>query len=212
MQLSSASVSRAQHEQDVDEYSGWFGGGAFASKSQQVPPTSWRVSARSISARLSRPSGDLPIRLKSRRRTASLFESRSTNCGTLPGRFVSAITVYSTKFARRDSSYSAGYHQVGDYGGEPMSRVTRREAKTLRERSSEMDREGGGLPLEEIERRMRVGMVQDLHRMARTYDGTPRKAKALLEAILTAEEEGLSAEVFAKVRREASEALRRRAA
>jgi chromosome segregation and condensation protein ScpB len=93
-----------------------------------------------------------------------------------------------------------------------MSRVTRREAKTLRERSSEMDREGGGLPLEEIERRMRVGMVQDLHRMARTYDGTPRKAKALLEAILTAEEEGLSAEVFAKVRREASEALRRRAA
>jgi plasmid stabilization system protein ParE len=45
MQLSSASVSPAQHEQDVDEYSGWFGGGAFASKSQQVPPTSWRVSA-----------------------------------------------------------------------------------------------------------------------------------------------------------------------
>ena len=93
-----------------------------------------------------------------------------------------------------------------------MSRVSRKEAKLLRERSEEMDRKGGGLPLAEVERRMRVGMIAELHRMARAYDGSPRRAKELLDAILTAQEEGISAEVFAEVRREAAAALRQRAA
>jgi hypothetical protein len=93
-----------------------------------------------------------------------------------------------------------------------MSRVTRKEGTILRERSREMNRDGGGLPLEEVERRMRAGMVADLHRMARAYDGTPRRAKELLEAILVAEEEGLSADLFAELRREASAAFRRHAA
>jgi len=93
-----------------------------------------------------------------------------------------------------------------------MSRVSRKEAKLLRARAAEMDRNGGGLPLAEVERRMRDGMIAELHRMARGYDGSPRRAKELLDAILTAQEEGISSEVFAEVRREAAAALRQRAA
>ena len=93
-----------------------------------------------------------------------------------------------------------------------MTRVSRKEAKLLRKRSDEMDRKGGGLPLAEVERRMRAGMIAELHRMARAYDGSPRRAKELLDAILTAQEEGISSEVFATVRREAAAALRHRAA
>ncbi len=93
-----------------------------------------------------------------------------------------------------------------------MRRVTRKEAQILRERSREMDRPGGSVSLQEIERRMRAGMIDELHRLARAYDGTPRRAKQLLEAILVAEDEGLSAELFAELRREASAAYRRHAA
>jgi hypothetical protein len=92
-----------------------------------------------------------------------------------------------------------------------MSRLSRKEAKLLRERSAEMERRGG-LPLAEVERRMRDGMIAELHRMARGYDGSPRRAKELLDAILTGQEEGISSEVFAEVRREAAAALRQRAA
>jgi hypothetical protein len=93
-----------------------------------------------------------------------------------------------------------------------MSRISRTEAKLLKERSEEMDRKGGGLSLAEVERRMRSGMIAELHRMAQAYDGNPRRAKQLLDAILTAQEEGISAEVFAEVRREAAAALKQRAA
>jgi hypothetical protein len=55
-------------------------------------------------------------------------------------------------------------------------------------------------------------MIDGLHRMARAYDGSARRAKALLDAILVAQEEGISADVFAAVRREAAAALRKRAA
>ena len=65
---------------------------------------------------------------------------------------------------------------------------------------------------DEIECRLREGMVEELHRMARAYDGSARRAKQLLEAILLAEEEGLSPELFTTLRREASAAFRRHAA
>jgi hypothetical protein len=74
-----------------------------------------------------------------------------------------------------------------------MSRISRTEAKLLKARSEEMDRKGGGLSLAEVERRMRSGMVAELRRMAQAYDGSPRRAKELLDAILTAQEEGISA-------------------
>jgi len=93
-----------------------------------------------------------------------------------------------------------------------MSRVSRKEAKLLRQRSEEMDRNGGGVPLAEIERRMRAGMIAELHRLARAYDGSARRAKQLLDAILVAQEEGISAAVFAELRREAAAALKQRAA
>jgi hypothetical protein len=93
-----------------------------------------------------------------------------------------------------------------------MTRVSRKEAKLLRKRSDEMDRKGGGLPLAEVERRMLADMIAELHRMARAYDGSPRRAKELLDAILTAQEEGISSEVFAAIRREAAASLKQRAA
>ena len=93
-----------------------------------------------------------------------------------------------------------------------MSRISRKGAKLLRQRSEEMDRTGGGLPLAVVERRMRAGMIAELHRMARSYDGSARRAKQLLDAILVAHEEGISAEVFAELRREAAAALKHRAA
>jgi hypothetical protein len=93
-----------------------------------------------------------------------------------------------------------------------MTRVSRKEARILKERSQEMRRKGGGIPLAEVERRMRASMAEELHRMARGYDGTPKRAKALLDAILLAEQEGLPARLFEEIRREAFEALRARAA
>lgn len=92
-----------------------------------------------------------------------------------------------------------------------MTRISRKEARLLRERSNEMARKGG-LRFAEVERRMRAGMVEELHRMARAYDGSARRAKELLDAILIAQEEGISADVFAAIWREAAAALRKRAA
>jgi hypothetical protein len=93
-----------------------------------------------------------------------------------------------------------------------MSRISRKEAKLLRERSEQMARKGGGIPFAEVERRMRAGMIDELHRMARAYDGSARRAKALLDAMLIAQEEGIAADVLSVVRREAAAALRKRAA
>lgn len=93
-----------------------------------------------------------------------------------------------------------------------MTRVSRKEASILKQRSQEMRRKGGGLPLSEIERRMRAAVAEELHRLARRYDGTPRRAKELLDAILLAEAEGLPARLFEQIRREAFESLRARAA
>ena len=58
-----------------------------------------------------------------------------------------------------------------------MSRISKKEAKTLRRRSREMDRGVAG-SLAKVERRMREGMVEELHRMARAYDGSARRAKS----------------------------------
>jgi hypothetical protein len=72
-----------------------------------------------------------------------------------------------------------------------MTRVSRKEARILKQRSLEMRGKGGGLSLAEVERRMRASMANELHRMARRYDGSPKRAKELLDAILVAEQEGL---------------------
>lgn len=59
---------------------------------------------------------------------------------------------------------------------------------------------------------MREGMIAELHRLACDYDGSPQRAKQLLDAILVAQEEGISSEVFTEVHREAAAALRQHAA
>jgi hypothetical protein len=89
-----------------------------------------------------------------------------------------------------------------------MSRITRREAAVLVERRERM-RRGHKVSLAMVERQMREDMVKELGRMAREYDGTARRAKALLDAILIAEEEGIPAEVLTRARRTACEGLRR---
>lgn len=93
-----------------------------------------------------------------------------------------------------------------------MTRVSRKEAKILKRRSQEMRRKGGGIPLAEVEARLRARMAEELHQMARGYDGSPRRAKELLDALLVADEEGLSNRLLEQVRREALESLRKRAA
>ena len=70
--------------------------------------------------------------------------------------------------------------------------VTPREARELKRRSEELDRQGGGIPHEEVRTRWLGKMGHELREMVRTYDGTARKARELLKALLVAEEEGVA--------------------
>ena len=60
----------------------------------------------------------------------------------------------------------------------------------LRRISDRMDREGG-IPHAVIVREMLDDMARELKRMVAAYDGSPKKAKELLEAFLIAEAEGV---------------------
>jgi hypothetical protein len=70
--------------------------------------------------------------------------------------------------------------------------------------SERMSREGG-IPHEVIVREMREDMARELKRMVATYDGSPRKAKELLEAFLISEAEGIKG--VAELRRALAERL-----
>ncbi|HXU04779.1 MAG TPA: hypothetical protein VN903_27640 [Polyangia bacterium] len=63
-------------------------------------------------------------------------------------------------------------------------------ARQLDRISERMSREGG-IPHEVIVREMLEDMARELKRMVAAYDGSPRKAKELLEAFLIAEKEGV---------------------
>ena len=63
----------------------------------------------------------------------------------------------------------------------------RRELERISER---MDREGG-IPHAVIMQRCLDEMARELKRMVATYDGSPKKAKELLEAFLISEAEGV---------------------
>ena len=56
--------------------------------------------------------------------------------------------------------------------------------------SERMDREGG-IPHAVIMQRCMDDMARELKRMVAAYDGSPRKAKELLEAFLISEAEGV---------------------
>ena len=69
--------------------------------------------------------------------------------------------------------------------------VTEEEARELKRRSEELDRQGDGIPHEEVRARWLVKMGRELREMVGAYDGSDRKARELLEALLVAEEEGV---------------------
>jgi len=61
-------------------------------------------------------------------------------------------------------------------------------ARQLKQISERMSREGG-IPHEVIVREWHEDMARELKRMVAAYDGSPKKAKELLEAFLIAESE-----------------------
>ena len=69
-------------------------------------------------------------------------------------------------------------------------RGSRAMEQELRRISDRMDREGG-IPHAVIVREMLDDMARELKRMVAAYDGSPKKAKELLEAFLIAEAEGV---------------------
>ena len=68
-----------------------------------------------------------------------------------------------------------------------VSRTLARQLKRIDER---MSREGG-IPDAVIHQDWLDDMAKELKRMVTAYDGSPRKAKELLEAFLIAEKEGV---------------------
>ncbi len=89
--------------------------------------------------------------------------------------------------------------------------VTRAEARELKRRSEKVRRQGGGTPHAVVRREWLEEMERDLRTMVRGYDGSARKARELLEALLIAEEEGVAA--VAEIRHQlAGKVARKRAA
>ena len=87
--------------------------------------------------------------------------------------------------------------------------VTRAAARELKRRSERMRREGG-IPHEVARREWMADMERELRAMVRSYDGTARRGRALLEALIIAEEEGVRA--VSEVRHELGEEIRKRKA
>ena len=82
-------------------------------------------------------------------------------------------------------------------------------ARQLDRISERMSREGG-IPHEVIVREIRQDMARELKRMVAGYDGTPRKAKELLEALLISEAERIPG--VAEMRRALADKLSKRKA
>ena len=87
--------------------------------------------------------------------------------------------------------------------------VTRGEARELKRRSDRMRREGG-IPHEIVRREWLAEMERELRSMVRAYDGSARRGRQLLEALIVAEEEGVTA--VAAIRHELGEKIRKRKA
>jgi hypothetical protein len=87
--------------------------------------------------------------------------------------------------------------------------VTRAEARDLKRRSDRMRRDGG-IPHEVARRQWLAEMERELRSMVRSYDGSARRGRELLEALIIAEEEGMRA--VSEIRHELGEKIRRRKA
>jgi hypothetical protein len=84
--------------------------------------------------------------------------------------------------------------------------VTRAEARELKRRSERMRREGG-IPHEVVRKEWLAEMQRELRSMVRNYDGSARRGRELLEALIIAEEEGVRA--VSEIRHELGEKIRR---
>lgn len=87
--------------------------------------------------------------------------------------------------------------------------VTSAEARELKRRSERMRREGG-IPHEVVRREWLAEMERELRSMVRSYDGSARRGRELLEALIIAEEEGVRA--VSEIRHELGEKIRKRKA
>jgi len=87
--------------------------------------------------------------------------------------------------------------------------VTRAEARELKRRSDRIRREGG-IPHDVVRRKWLAEMERELRAMVNAYDGSARKGRELLEALIIAEEEGLKA--VAEIRHDLGGRIRRRKA
>jgi hypothetical protein len=87
--------------------------------------------------------------------------------------------------------------------------LTRAEARELKRIDDKMSRDGG-TPHAVVRRQWLDEMARELRRMASAYDGSPKKAKDLFEALLVAESEGVPG--VAEVRKTLGARVRRRRA
>jgi hypothetical protein len=87
-----------------------------------------------------------------------------------------------------------------------MSRYTAAEGRELARRLARMN-ERGGIPHAEIRREMLLRIERDLRKLVRSYRGTARQAKQLLEALVIARDAGVSA--CDEIERELAERLRK---
>ena len=85
--------------------------------------------------------------------------------------------------------------------------VSPEEARELAERDAET-RAKGGIPHSEVVRKMLADMEVELGRMVTDYDGSPARARELLEALVIAEEEGVPAAACAKIRHDLAVRIR----
>jgi hypothetical protein len=79
--------------------------------------------------------------------------------------------------------------------------ISAEEARELARRDAET-RASGGIPHEDVVRKMIADMERDLCRMVAEYDGSPARSLELLEALAIAEEEGVPPSSCAKIRHE----------
>jgi hypothetical protein len=86
--------------------------------------------------------------------------------------------------------------------------VTPEEARELTRRAEEIARTGG-IPHEEVVQEMLADMQVELRRMVSAYDGKATRSRELLEALVIAEEEGVSASFCAEIRHELAARVRK---
>jgi hypothetical protein len=85
--------------------------------------------------------------------------------------------------------------------------VSLEEARELARRDAEAKAKGG-IPHAEVVAEMLADMEVELGQMVADYDGSPVRARELLEALVIAEEEGVPAAACAKVRHDLAARIR----